>query len=57
MPTVKDGGGRRKSQEFRDLFLKFDGRNEEGVEEDVRHKPVIIPKWYFNTIYREKHYL
>ena len=29
------GGGRKKSQEFRDLCQKFDGRKEEGVGKDA----------------------
>ena len=36
--TGGDGGGRRKSQEFRDLCQKFYGRNEEGVRKDASMK-------------------
>ena len=43
--TEKEGGGRRKSQEFRDLCYKFDVRKEKGAkEDDVRQKPILIPK-------------
>jgi hypothetical protein len=41
-PTVNDGGGRRKSQEFRDLCQKVDVRKEEGVKEDASFKPARI---------------
>ena len=38
IPTGGKGGGRRKSQEFRDLCQKFDGRKKEGFREDARMK-------------------
>ena len=38
---VPTGGreGRRRSQEFRDLCLKFGEKEEDGTKEDVRRKP------------------
>ena len=35
IPTEYWRGRRRSSQDFRDLCRKFDGREEEGVEEDA----------------------
>ena len=50
VPTLKDGGGRGKSQEFRDLCQMFDGRKEEGVEEDVSLKQARIPDCSFAKV-------
>ena len=51
VPAEKEGGGRRKSQEFRDLCKQFGGIIEDGVkEDDVRQKPRVIPKYSFADV-------
>ena len=50
LTTEGEGGGRRTSQEFRDLCKKFDGGLEEGVVEDAKQKSGRDPVCSFSSL-------
>ena len=50
LPPEGDGGGRRTSPEFIDLFRKFDGGLEEGVMEVAKLEPGRDPSCSFSNL-------
>jgi hypothetical protein len=50
IPTGRNGRGMRKSQKFRDLCQKFDGKKKEGVRKDAKMKSGRVLDYSFENV-------